>query len=136
MAHLEDRVTIAEDLFHLISVGAVAFFDGGEIWGRGRSLEASNFLASVGVGLRIAGTRGTLQIPVRLDFGIPLIHHVGVNAVDIGTGSGNAFGIFGRPFYAQDNSVSVPENFAPDQTTSPYPYTSPFTTQGGAFPDY
>jgi hypothetical protein len=136
MVHLEDRVMIAEDLFHLISLGAVGFFDSGEVWGRGRSLEASNFLASVGVGLRIAGTRGTLQIPVRLDFGIPLIHHVGVNAVDIGTGSGPAFGIFGRPFYAQDNSVSVPENFAPDQSASPYPYTSPFSTQAGAFPDY
>ncbi len=134
--HLEDRVTMTEDLFHLISVGVVGFFDGGEVWGRGRSFEAWNFLASVGVGLRIAGTRATLQIPVRIDFGIPLVHHVGVNAVDIGTGSGPAFGIFGRPFYAQDNSVSVPENFAPDQAVSPYRYTSPFTTLGGTFPDY
>jgi hypothetical protein len=136
MTHFQDRVAIAQDLFHLISVGAVGFFDGGEIWGRGRALEASNFLASVGVGLRIAGTRGTLQIPVRIDFGIPLVHHVGVSAIDFGTGSGPAFGTFGRPFFAQDNAVSVPENFAPDQTTSPYPYTKPFTAQGGAFPDY
>jgi hypothetical protein len=136
MMHLEDRVSITQDLFHLMSLGAVGFFDGGEVWGRGRSLEASNFLASVGVGLRIAGTRGGLQIPVRLDFGFPLVHHVGVNAVDFGTGSGPSYGIFGRPFYAQDNAVSVPENFAPDQTISTYPYTSPFTTQGGIFPDY
>jgi hypothetical protein len=136
MIHLEDRVTIAQDLFHLMSIGAVGFFDGGEVWGRGRSLEASNFLASVGVGLRIAGTRGTLQIPVRIDFGIPLVHHVGVNAVDVGTGSGDAFGTFGQPFYAQDNSVSVPENFAPDQTVSPYHFTSPFTNLGGSFPNY
>ena len=77
MMHLEDRVTIAQDLFHLMSLGVVGFFDGGEVWGRGRSLEASNFLATVGVGLRIAGTRGSLQIPVRLDFGFPLVHHVG-----------------------------------------------------------
>ena len=136
LMHLEDRVTIAQDLFHLMSLGAVGFFDGGEVWGRGRSFEASNFLASVGLGLRIAGTRGTLQIPVRLDFGIPLVHHVGVSAIDFGTGSGNAFGIFGQPFYAQDNSVSVPENFAPDQTISNYSYTSPFTSPGGTFPDY
>jgi len=136
MMHLEDRVAIAQDLFHLMSLGAVGFFDGGEVWGRGRSLDASNFLATVGVGLRIAGTRGSLQIPVRLDFGIPLVHHVGVSAVDFGTGSGNAFGTFGSPFYAQDNAVSASENFAPDQTIATYPFTSPFTTQGGIFPDY
>jgi len=136
IVHLDDRAMMTEDLFHLISVGVVGFFDGGEVWGSGRSFDASNFLASVGMGLRIAGTRATLQIPVRIDFGIPLVHHVGVSAVDIGTGSGPAFGIFGRPFYAQDNSVSVPENFAPDQTVSPYRYTSPFTSLGGTFPDY
>ncbi len=106
------------------------------MWGRGRSLEASNFLATVGVGFRIAGTRGSLQIPVRIDFGIPLVHHVVVSAIDFGTGSGPSFGVFGRPLSAQDNAVSVPENFAPDQTTATYPYTSPFTTQGGVFPDY
>ncbi len=136
MMHLEDRVTIAQDLFHLMSLGAVGFFDGGEVWGRGRSLEASNFLATVGLGLRIAGTRGSLQIPVRLDFGFPLVHHVGVSAIDFGTGSGPVFGNFGRPFFAQDNAVSVPENFAPDQRNATYPYTSPFTTRGGIFPDY
>ena len=77
----------------------------------------------------------TIGIARRL-FGIPLVHHVGVNAVDFGSGSGDAFGIFGRPFYAQDNSVSVPENFAPDQTISHYRYSSPFSTPGGNFPDY
>ncbi len=136
MMHLEDRLMVAQDLFHLMSLGVVGFFDGGEVWGRGRSLEGSNFLATVGMGLRIAGTRGSLQIPVRLDFGFPLVHHVGVSAVDFGTGSGPVFGTFGRPFFAQDNAVSVPENFAPDQRTSTYPYTSPFTTRGGIFPDY
>ena len=81
------------------------------MWGRGRSLEASNFLATVGVGFRIAGTRGSLQIPVRIDFGIPLVHHVVVSAIDFGTGSGPSFGVFGRPLSAQDNAVSVPEKF-------------------------
>ena len=133
MIHLEDRVTVAVDLFHLMSLGVVGFFDGGEVWGRGRSFEGSNFLASVGAGLRIAETRGTLQIPVRIDFGVPLVHHVGVSAIDFGTGSGQAFGAFGRPFFAQDNAVSVPENFAPDEVISAYPTTTPFTTRGGPF---
>jgi hypothetical protein len=73
---------------------------------------------------------------VRIDIAIPLVHYVGVNALDFGTGSGPAFGTFGRPFYAQDNAVSVPENFALDQKTSLDPYKSPFTTRGEVFPDY
>ena len=36
MVHLEDRLMIAQDLFHLVSLGGVVFFDGGEVWGRGR----------------------------------------------------------------------------------------------------
>lgn len=136
LIHLEDRVMVAEDLFHLISLGAVAFFDGGEVWGRGRRFSASNYLASIGVGLRLAGTRGSLQIPVRFDFGIPLVHHVGVNPVDIATGSGQAFGYFGDPFFAQDNAVSVPENLAPESRVSPYPFASPFSYPGHTFTDY
>lgn len=136
MVHLEDRLMIAQDLFHLVSLGGVVFFDGGEVWGRGRYFGASNFLASVGLGLRAAGTRGSLQIPVRLDFGIPLVHHVGVNAADIATGSGQAFGYFGRPFYAQDNAVSVPENLAPESHISPYPFASPFSSPGPTFSNY
>jgi hypothetical protein len=136
MVHLEDRLMITQDLFHLVSLGGVAFFDAGEVWGRGRYFGGSDFLASVGIGLRAAGTRGRLQIPVRLDFGIPLVHHVGVNAADIATGGGQAFGYFGRPFYAQDNAVSEPENFAPESRISPYPFASPFTTPGPTFPSY
>lgn len=136
MIHFEDRLMITEDLFHLISLGAVAFFDGGEVWGRGRSFSASNYLATIGVGLRLAGTRGSLQIPVRLDFGIPLVHHVGVNPIDLATGSGQAFGYFGHPFYAQDNAVSVPENLAPESRVSSYPFASPFSYPGETFPEY
>lgn len=134
--HFEDRVMITEDLFHLMSLGAVAFFDGGEVWGRGRSFSASNYLASIGVGLRMAGTRGSLQIPVRLDFGIPLVHHVGVNPIDLATGGGQAFGYFGHPFYAQDNAVSVAENPAPESRVSSYPFASPFSYPGGKFTEY
>lgn len=136
LVHLEDRVLMVRDLFHLISLGAVGFFESGEVWGNGREFSSGNFLATVGVGLRIAGTRGSLQIPVRIDFGIPLIHHVGVNAADVQTGSGPAFGNFGQPFYAQDNAVSVSENLAPDSRVSPYPYASPFTEAGATFPEY
>ena len=136
MLHLEDRLMVVKDLLHLVSLGGVAYFDGGEVWGRGRELSSGNVLASLGVGLRVAGTRGSLQIPVRLDFGVALVHHAGVNAVDVATGSGQAFGTFGLPFYAQDNAVTVAENLAPDQSPSPYPLASPFSYPGPVFTEY
>ena len=134
--HAEDRVTIAEDLMHLVSVGIAAFADAGQVWGRGRALSGTNMLASVGIGLRFASTRLGTQIPVRLDFAIPLFHHAGVGDVDFSDGGGQEFGTFGQPYADESNSIADPENLAPDSQASPYPHASPFTYPGDSFTDF
>ncbi|MFZ0887495.1 MAG: BamA/TamA family outer membrane protein [Candidatus Binataceae bacterium] len=134
--HVEDRLALVEDLLHLVSVGCVAFVDAGQVWGRGTGLSWDNMLASVGVGLRLAGTRSSLQIPIRLDFAFPLIHHSGVSWGDFETGAPQLFGTFGQPYAAEQNSITDPENFAPDSTASPYPNASPFTYPGSSFTQY
>ncbi len=133
--HVEDRVMMVEDLLHLISLGVVGFADAGQVWGRGRDLSSTNMLASIGVGLRLASTRGRFQFPIRFDFAIPLFHHAGVGAADFSTGAPQEFGTFGQPFIADGNSLADPENLAPDTVTSPYPNASPFTIPGGSFND-
>jgi surface antigen Omp85-like protein len=133
--HVEDRVTLVEDLMHLMSLGVAGFADAGQVWGRGRALSDTNMLASVGVGLRLAGTRG-IQIPVRLDFAIALFHHRGVSDADFSDGVGQEFGTFGQPYASESNSIADPENLAPDSQASPYPNASPFTYPGNSFIDF
>jgi len=134
--HVEDRVELVEDLLHLVSLGLAAFGDAGEVWGRGRALSSSNMLASVGIGLRLSSTRLGTQIPVRFDFAIPLVHHVGVSAADFSTGAGQEFGTFGQPYASDENSLADPENFAPDSQASPYSNASPFATPGSSLSNY
>jgi Omp85 superfamily domain len=134
--HIEDRLAIVEDLLHLISLGFVGFFDAGEVWGRGQTLSGSGLLASVGVGLRLAGTRSGRQLPIRFDFAIPLIHHSGVSAVDFSTGAPQLFGTFGLPYANEQNTITDQENFAPDSTFSPYPNSYPFAYPGSPFTQY
>jgi len=134
--HLEDRLAIVEDLLHLISLGVVGFAYAGQVWGRGRTLSSSEMLASVGIGLRLSSTRSRFQLPVRFDFAIPLIHHVGVNPADFSVGAPQEFGTFGQPFLSDANSIADPENLAPDSEASPYPNASPFAYPGSSFTDY
>jgi hypothetical protein len=39
---------LLEDLFHLVSLGCVAFFDGAEVWERDRPFGTSGLVAPVG----------------------------------------------------------------------------------------
>jgi len=134
--HVEDRVELVEDLLHLVSLGVAAFGDAGEVWGRGRSLSGSSMLASVGIGLRFSSTRLGTQIPLRLDFAIPLFHHAGVSPADFSTGGGQEFGIFGQPYANDENSIADPEHLAPDSEASPYPNASPFALRGSSLSNY
>jgi hypothetical protein len=134
--HVEDRLMIVEDLLHVVSLGCVGFLDAGQVWGRGTVASASNMLASAGLGLRFAGTRSSLQIPIRIDFAVALFHHAGVGDTDLSLGAPQAFGTFGQPYISEQNSIADMENFAPDSTASPYSKASPFTYPGSSFTDY
>jgi hypothetical protein len=53
----------------------------------------------------LAITRSGHQIPFRIDFAIPLVHHHGAQPFDISTGSGQAFEPFGNAFASQGNET-------------------------------
>ena len=126
LLHLEDRIFLLEDLFHLLSLGAVGFVDAGDLWGIAHSPASSGPVASVGVGLRLVSTRANYQIPVRLDFAIPLVHRPGVYPVDVSAATGQAFEPFVDPFNSAGSNVTL-DPYQMYQT--PYLTTDPFNAQ-------
>ncbi|MGH7856478.1 MAG: BamA/TamA family outer membrane protein [Candidatus Binatia bacterium] len=70
--NLEDRIFFVNDLFHLVSLGAVLFFDSGAVWNRSRALGLDDFASSVGIGLRIGAPRSADEKIWRFDLAIPL----------------------------------------------------------------
>ena len=71
--NIEDRIHLVEDLFQLVNLGGVVFFDGGgttrDEFGR---IFANGFYTDVGVGLRIGFPRSQGGGMLRIDFAVPL----------------------------------------------------------------
>ncbi|MBI4056435.1 MAG: BamA/TamA family outer membrane protein [Elusimicrobia bacterium] len=72
LANLEDRIYIVDDLFHLVSLGGVVFFDSGYAWPAGGNFQIEDLRSSVGIGLRIAFSRSTQNEPIRIDLAYTL----------------------------------------------------------------
>jgi hypothetical protein len=71
--NLEDRIHLIDDLFRLVSVGGVAFFDmGGATSEPFTKLALDRTYADVGVGLRFGFTRSSGGGVVRLDIAVPI----------------------------------------------------------------
>jgi hypothetical protein len=70
--NLEDRLFLSEDVLHLMSFGAAAFFDSGLAWGSSRNVNLSDLRSSVGVGFRIAMSRSSRNEPIRIDLAYAL----------------------------------------------------------------
>ncbi len=66
--NLENRVFIMDDVWDLLSIGAVAFFDSGYVWEQGRTVALSQMRSDAGVGLRFALTRSSNEVVLRADF--------------------------------------------------------------------
>jgi hypothetical protein len=66
--NVEDRLYFIEELWHLFSVGGVAFFDSGYAWSKNQPVKLSDLLNTVGVGLRIGLTHSSQETILRFDF--------------------------------------------------------------------
>jgi outer membrane protein assembly factor BamA len=69
--NLEDRLFLKDNLFRLISLGGVLFFDAGSTW-MGEAVAMGSWKTSIGAGLRVASSRGTGGSPLRLDLAYAL----------------------------------------------------------------
>ena len=73
IANAEDRVHLADDVLHLVSVGAAAFVDvGGATRGTVSELMNDRLYPDVGVGLRFAFPRSAGGSVLRVDLAVPL----------------------------------------------------------------
>jgi hypothetical protein len=70
--NVEDRWILIDNMLGLLSVGAVAFLDGGLPWSEGRRREAEPRVAA-GVGLRLLGSRTRGLFVTRVDLAYPIV---------------------------------------------------------------
>lgn len=70
--NVEDRVFVWDELWRLLDVGAVAFFDSGAVWPSSVGAKSSDLRSSVGLGLRVAPSRSAGNDPVRIDLAYAL----------------------------------------------------------------
>ena len=89
--NIEDRVYVHDDLFRLLDVGAVAFYDTGYSWPASKTVDPSDLKSSVGVGLRLASSRSAGNSPVRVDLAYPLNDHYGRTRWSLSILAGQAF---------------------------------------------
>lgn len=92
LLNIEDRLYITDEIFNLFALGAVVFFDAGYVWESGATPRLSDMRTDTGVGLRIALTRSSDEVVLRLDFGYRL-HRVDSDDAKfvVSFGSGQAF---------------------------------------------
>ena len=103
--NLEDRVFFVNDLFHLVSLGAVVFFDSGYVWDRNQGVQLARMASSVGIGLRLDAPRGSGEALFRIDLAVPISDGgSGRHGPAITLSSGQAFDAFDGPFDLQTNS--------------------------------
>jgi len=67
LLNLEDRLYVWDDLFRLLDVGMVFFYDSGYVWPEGRPIKLGDLKNSAGIGLRIAPSRSADNRPVHID---------------------------------------------------------------------
>lgn len=69
---VEDRIFLAENLFRLVALGVLIFFDTGYVWDEGQSMDLSDLRYAVGTGLRVAIPSVAGANVIRLTWGFPL----------------------------------------------------------------
>lgn len=65
---LEDRLFFIEDFLHIVSPGAVIFFDSGFVWPEGEGFDLRDFRSDAGFGFRLGVTRSSTVHVIRIDF--------------------------------------------------------------------
>ena len=59
---------MVDDLFQLISIGGVLFYDTGYAWTEGQVAKVSDLKGAVGTGFRFGLTKSSSEVIVRIDF--------------------------------------------------------------------
>ena len=89
--NIEDRIYVYDDLFRILDVGAVAFYDAGNVWAAPSPIKAGDLKSSVGLGLRVAPSRSGSNSPVRIDIAHPFNAPPGRSAWALSILAGQAF---------------------------------------------
>ncbi len=89
--NIEDRIYVYDDLFRLLDVGSVLFYDSGNVWTSNRSMKWGDLKNSVGFGLRLAPSRSGSNSPVRIDLAFPLRRGAGTSRWSLSVLAGQAF---------------------------------------------
>jgi len=69
---VEDRIFFAENLFRLVALGVLIFFDTGYVWDEGQSVDLADLRYAVGTGLRVALPSVAGINVLQLTWGFPL----------------------------------------------------------------
>ena len=90
--NVEDRVFVWDELWRLLDVGAVAFFDSGYVWPTTSPINLVDLRNSVGLGLRAAPSRSGNNSPVRVDLAYALNDNRSRSRWSLSIQAGQAFG--------------------------------------------
>jgi len=69
---VEDRIFLTENLFRLVALGVLVFFDTGFVWDEGQSVDIADLRHAVGAGLRVALPAVAGTNVLQLTWGFPL----------------------------------------------------------------
>ncbi len=69
---VEDRIFLSENLFRLVALGILIFFDTGFVWDEGQSVDLADLRYAVGTGLRVALPAVAGANVLQLTWGVPL----------------------------------------------------------------
>ena len=69
---VEDRLFLSENLFRLVALGILIFFDTGFVWDEGQSVDLADLRYAVGTGLRVALPAVAGANVLQLTWGFPL----------------------------------------------------------------
>jgi len=94
LVNVEDRIFLTNELFHLIHIGGVAFFETGAIAGDGSGFRRSLFKSDVGIGFRVAPSRSASGSVLRIDLAYALNQGPGPSRWVFSIRGGQAFQIF------------------------------------------
>ena len=90
--NIEDRIFVRDELWRLIDVGAVVFYDSGYAWPSSSSVKLADLKSSVGLGLRVAPSRSGSNNPVRVDLARALNDNQTRSRWSLSILAGQAFG--------------------------------------------
>jgi hypothetical protein len=91
LANAEHRLFLIDDVWRLLGLGSVVFFDAGNVWEPGKKIDLRNLKMDVGTGLRFHISRSSAGHVLRLDVAYALKEVHGKSRTVVTFGSEQAF---------------------------------------------